>query len=297
MRNVRFLWSLIGALILLLAVVSGAWYKGAGLATVAKVGDENVTEQALNSQLKERYGKQMLDRIIDHQLVFQEANRLQLTVSDQRVQEEIQRIRSHFPHEGDIPSEVQDRLGQTPAQMEQEVRYQLLLKKLATKNVTISDDELRAYFQQHQSDYIQPTTVHLYRLLVKTEAEAQNLFQELSKGADFITLAKERSIDAHTAPNGGDMGVVVLKDDSLTENEQFALQDMKVKEVSAPIPVEDGYALLHITERKEEVVPTFEQSKEKVFEDMAIAKAESFDEILNRLRKTTKVEVKDLTYR
>ncbi|QOS98585.1 peptidyl-prolyl cis-trans isomerase [Brevibacterium sp. JNUCC-42] len=296
MRNVRFLWSLMGALILLLAVVSGAWYKGAGLVAVAKVGDETVTEQALITQLKERYGKQMLDRMIDHQLVFQEANRLHITVSDQRVQEEIQRIKGHFPHEGDMPSEVQDRLGQTPVQMEQEVRYQLLLKKLATQNVKISDEELRTYFQQHQTDYIQPTTVHLYRLLVKTEAEAQSLFQELSKGGDFIALAKERSVDA-TAPNGGDMGIIILKDDSLTENEQFAIQDMKINEVSAPIPVEDGYVLLRITERKEEMIPTFEQSKEKVFEDMAIAKAESFDEILNRLRKTTNVEVKDLTYR
>jgi peptidyl-prolyl cis-trans isomerase D len=63
----------------------------------------------------------------------------------------------------------------------------------------------------------------------KTEADAKAVLDELKKGADFATLAKEKSTDIISARNGGDMGwledaatVPELKDAGLKEKGQLS---------------------------------------------------------------------------
>ncbi|MCK9907216.1 SurA N-terminal domain-containing protein, partial [Frankia sp. Cpl3] len=76
MNNVKMLWGLVGALVLLLAVVTWSWYKEAQtLQTAAVVGDRTITEAEWVTTLKQKYGKQVLSDLVDRQVVFQEAKR------------------------------------------------------------------------------------------------------------------------------------------------------------------------------------------------------------------------------
>ncbi|HKS32111.1 MAG TPA: peptidylprolyl isomerase [Enterobacteriaceae bacterium] len=76
----------------------------------------------------------------------------------------------------------------------------------ATMQATVTDEDIQAYYDQHQAEFTQPQRNRYSVIQTKTEADAKALLEELNKGADFATLAKEKSTDIISARNGGDMG-------------------------------------------------------------------------------------------
>jgi parvulin-like peptidyl-prolyl isomerase len=91
--------------------------------------------------------------------------------------------------------------------------------------------------------------VHARTIVVATEAEAQEIVSLLQGGADFVSLARERSLDLATKDNGGDLGWFPreLMAPEL-ENAAFALQPGGLSDV---ILLGDRYHLIQVIEREE----------------------------------------------
>ncbi|MCU6669164.1 peptidylprolyl isomerase [Enterobacteriaceae bacterium H4N4] len=70
----------------------------------------------------------------------------------------------------------------------------------------VSDADIQSYYDQHQDQFTQPQRNRFSVIQTKTEADAKAALDELNKGADFATVAKEKSTDIISAKNGGDMG-------------------------------------------------------------------------------------------
>ena len=92
-----------------------------------------------------------------------------------------------------------------------------------------SDEEIQSWYDQHQDQFTQPQRNRYSVIQTKTEADAQTVLDELKKGTDFATLAKEKSTDIISARNGGDMGwmddaatVPELKNAGLKEKGQLS---------------------------------------------------------------------------
>ena len=86
--------------------------------------------------------------------------------------------------------------------------------------VEVKDDEVAEYYALHKDDkFTEPEQVRARHILVKTAADAgpdaktaarkkaEELLAKVKAGADFAALAKERSEDAGSAANGGDLGL------------------------------------------------------------------------------------------
>ncbi|QGU09705.1 peptidylprolyl isomerase [Leclercia sp. J807] len=69
-----------------------------------------------------------------------------------------------------------------------------------------TDAEIQSYYDQHQDQFTQPQRNRYSVIQSKTEADAKAALDELNKGTDFATVAKEKSTDIISAKNGGDMG-------------------------------------------------------------------------------------------
>lgn len=91
---------------------------------------------------------------------------------------------------------------------------------------------IQAYFNQHQSAF-PPSQFCLSVIVAADQATATALKQQLDKGADFATLAKQKSQDAQTAATGGDAGC--LPTSQLPTTITTALAPLALGHVSAPI--------------------------------------------------------------
>ncbi len=75
-------------------------------------------------------------------------------------------------------------------------------RRKAASSPPISEEELQKYYKEHLSEFKPPEEIKARHILVKTEAQANKVFEQLKGGADFAELAKKTSIDP-AAEKGG----------------------------------------------------------------------------------------------
>jgi peptidyl-prolyl cis-trans isomerase C len=73
----------------------------------------------------------------------------------------------------------------------------------------VSDADVASYYEAHTTTYVQPARVQVWRVLVKGEPRARELLAKVKAGiavADWVTLAREESVDEATKLRGGNLG-------------------------------------------------------------------------------------------
>lgn len=111
----------------------------------------------------------------------------------------------------------------------EQFRVSYLALDAASMQQTPTQQQVQAWYDSHKSNYSQPARSRFSVIQVKTEADAQAILAQLKQGADFATLAKQKSIDPISARQGGDMGWLEpdtlpdeLKNAGLTEKGQLS---------------------------------------------------------------------------
>lgn len=291
MRNVKFLWGMIGCLLLLLAVL--AWDYGGilGSRKVAIVGDVTLTEADWTKELKGKYGQLVLDKMIDYEVVMQAAKSNGISVSDEEMELEFNKLKDRFPNQQEFLAQMSEATGPAQEDIRHEIRYYLLLEKLATMDVDISEEEMFRYYEENRSKYYQPELVRISAIYISNETEAGQVVGELKRGADFSTLAKERSTDVYSAASGGDLGWLSLQGGDVEQEILDQALIMKKEEISEPIALEKGYVVIKLINKKEAVVRTFADVKEEIRRELAVAQVGSIEHVLERMRKGVGVKV------
>ncbi|MDB5397107.1 MAG: peptidylprolyl isomerase [Rhodospirillales bacterium] len=153
----------------------------------------------------------------------------------------------------------------------------------------ITDDVLKAKYNDLVKQVTPPEEVHARHILVKTEAEAKDIIKQLDKGGDFEKLAKEKSTDPGSGESGGDLGYFT-KDKMVPEFADAAFKMEKGKYSAEPVHSQYGWHVIQVLDKRTQPLPAFEQVKpqlsglvlqdeeRKVVEDMhKEAKIEKFN--------------------
>jgi foldase protein PrsA len=119
----------------------------------------------------------------------------------------------------------------------------------------VPEAEVRRVYEGQQDRFVE---VHLERITVKTEAEAAEIVDEVDGGADFSSVAEERSID-DLKSKGGDMGFVPLT--SLDVQVQSAVAQAVEGDLTDPIVGADVYEVYRLVERK---TKSFDEVSEEI---------------------------------
>jgi foldase protein PrsA len=221
---------------------------------VATVNGEAITRGELYEAMKVHYGARMLGRMIDEELVAQSAAIAGVTVSEAEVEAYIDRIKRRLGEKG-----VAETDRATLAQLKADKVTEVLVRKILAQDVTVDDPALRQFFDQHLSQF-DWRVVHSRHILCKTEAEARAIKALLDGGADFATLAKERSIDANTYAKGGDLGWTGRGQTPVEyEHVVFAFKE---GEISDPIRSFLGWHIAQVLEIKD--TPDFDTMKAEI---------------------------------
>ncbi len=126
--------------------------------------------------------------------------------------------------------------------------------------------------------------VHARHILVATEDEAKAIEAELKKGADFATLAKEKSKDPGAA-DGGDLGYFT-KDQMVPEFAEVAFK-LDKGQISEPVHTQFGWHIIKVEDKRIKPTPTFDQVKAQL-QTYVAHRAQA--ELVDNLRKTATIE-------
>lgn len=163
--------------------------------------------QALRNQLTTQ---QLINAVVGTDFMLKgEADELATLVSQQRVVREATfDVNTLAAKQQASDDEVKSYYEQNKNNFTAPEQFRVSYIKLdaAAMQENASDADIQSYYDQHQDQFTQPQRNRFSVIQTKTEADAKAALDELNKGTDFATVAKEKSTDIISAKNGGDMG-------------------------------------------------------------------------------------------
>ncbi len=196
-----------------------------------------------DEQLQLNLRNSLLDTLILQELLVQEAEKRELTVSDDTVAERVQALKDAYYDGDDAAYEAAlEESGYTVEYYAAAIKEQMTIEAL----------------QQDLINHPEVVDVAKARhILVETEEEALDVIAQLDAGTDFSALAKEVSTDVGSAVEGGDLGYFALNGVTTQKMVAEFTAAVQAQEIgvhsAAPVQSQFGYHIILVEDRAEEV--------------------------------------------
>lgn len=192
---------------------------------------------------------EILEQTIDLVLLKQEATRRGIVITDAQVENAISEL---VNASGRSPQELRLLLADRNLTLDDYRRFikdslvaQELVEQAITNRVTVTEQEIVAYYNEHRSDLAPPRGgARISHILVRDEATARDVIAALNRGERFIDLVRQYSIDAATRDAGGDVGFVVPGDARPQAFIDASLSLLENQYTLVPVQTDAGYHVI-----------------------------------------------------
>lgn len=143
------------------------------------------------------------------------------------------------------------KLHETPAVATEVATYRdyiseaILFRDHIFRELSVTDDEIRRYFDEHRTEFIEPEQRRVAQIMLTSRAEADTVTKDLAAGATFEDLAKKYSRDFATARTGGDLGWVAA---SSVPPAFKAVWSLAAGSVGEPVQHENKWHIIKVLE-------------------------------------------------
>ena len=155
----------------------------------------------------------------------------------------------------------------------------------------VSEADLQAAYDSVKSQY-SGKEYHVEHILVEKEGDAKSIIAQVKGGGNFEDIAKSKSRDPGSAPNGGDLGWVTEK--SLVPEFSKSMVQLKNGQMTdKPVKSQFGWHVIKMVEVRDTKAPSYEelkpQLKQMIVSDQNWQKAK-FSEMMQKLRAKAKIQ-------
>ena len=213
--------------------------------------------------MRSRMQNYVVEQFIVRALLLQEADRQDITVTDEQVQDELDRLASQLP-EGMTMEQVLARSHGGEEKVREELAVKLRIDQVLSDRIgdlEVSDEEIATFREENKEKLTVDENVRARHILLSVSEEddeaaragkktkAGDLRKQLTEGAKFEELAREHS-DCPSARMGGDLGRF-RKGQMVKPFEEaaFALEPGQVSEV---VETQFGYHIIEVLEHTAE---------------------------------------------
>jgi peptidyl-prolyl cis-trans isomerase C len=216
-----------------------------------------------------------VNRLVEQTLIMQEVKKQGITVSEDQVQNGVGQIKMRAGGEENF-QRVLDEYGISMEDIVRDTRINLTVqeyyKTVVSEPPTVAEEDIQTFYDENAEEYAPQPEVHARHILIRTRLEtpnpdpaagegqmdaaqiadardrAEKILKEARSTKDFAELARTRSEDETTAPNGGDLGWfrqgrMVAPFDSAS----FALNPGQISDV---VETRFGYHIIKVEERR-----------------------------------------------
>jgi peptidyl-prolyl cis-trans isomerase SurA len=270
------------------------------LADIANIANPAEREARTNAIRRE-----VLERLIDDQLLAQQATELKLTVSNDEIDRAVEQIKKDY---GIDDAQLKDELRKQGLTMpvyrmntkREILKYRVLNIAVGSK-INVGDSEVQSYYDRHmKSANIQVRASHIFiaipedadnATLLDREKLARSLLARVQSGEDFAKLAREYSQDAGTRAEGGDLGFIGR--DILPKPLEELVFSMKVGDVNGPVRADRGFHIIKLVDKRAKDAKPFADVQDEIRVRLRQREMERQTKIyLSELRKKVLVDIR-----
>jgi peptidyl-prolyl cis-trans isomerase SurA len=267
--------------------------------------------------------RDVLRDLIDQQLLLQKGKDLGITGDTElikRLDEMRKQMNLSTMEELEKAAEAQ---GASYEEFKQNLRNQIVTQRVisdeVSRHLAMNKEDVKRFYDQHRAEMEHPEAVRLSEILVapklpkpamgadgkpvpatdaETEAalaaakaKAEDLLDQIHKGAKFADLAKKAS-DGPSAQDGGD-----LKDfnrGTLSKELEDKVFALKAGDVTDVIRTKQGYVILQVTEHQTAGIPTLKEVEPRIQDALYMQKLQpALRTYLTTLREEAFIDVKN----
>ncbi|MDF1876504.1 peptidyl-prolyl cis-trans isomerase [Sulfurimonas sp. SAG-AH-194-L11] len=242
--------------------------------TLVTVNGKAITQQEVDSELmnatqgrfnqvpadkQAEFRQQVLQQLIGKELIYNDAQKTGI-LKTKEYKEEYKKLEER---------------------MKKELAVQVWQKKVVD-GIKISEATLKDYYKKNKEEFNEKKTVHARHILVKEEAEAKAIINELKHlsgqklQAKFEELAKSKSTGP-SGPKGGDLGF--FAEGQMVPAFNDKVFSMKVGTITQkPVKTQFGYHVIFLQEKKDKATRSFNEVKPFIEQRL---KMEKFKSVMN----------------
>lgn len=257
-------------------------------------------DKPLTESYAKDYIRQLIERQIMKKVILDQALKLNLSVSDQRVEETLNKVKEE--NKGHYEQFLAS-IDLTEETFKETIHNQLLSKEVFdyydSKVPALTEEELKNTYEKNKPMFKVPRRIRFSTIDIKNadrsgETVEKNrklvldLYQRIQNGQSFENLAKNFSDNLENRKNGGDNGYKFIPElDKMYE----PLLTVKVNELKM-VSFEDGFYIGKLTEDTPEKELSFEEIKEKLKESLTAQRIQqNRAQMMQELMKSSKIEI------
>jgi peptidyl-prolyl cis-trans isomerase C len=220
--------------------------------------------------------QEVLERLIETELLWQQSVREGITVADEAVAAELAEMKRQFINEAIFNNLMENAKMTMPellSLIKKDLAITALVKQKVADSITLSAEESEEYYRSNTGHFEEPEKIKASHLFIsleedasdadrqKAQASIESLKVRLDAGEAFELLAKEAS-DCPSAEDGGDLGFIARGTmDDVFEETAFSMQ---LHEISPIVKSSSGYHIIKATDRQQARLIPFDEVKEDI---------------------------------
>jgi peptidyl-prolyl cis-trans isomerase C len=155
----------------------------------------------------------------------------------------------------------------------------------------VAESDLKTAYDTVKTQYT-GKEYHVEHILVEKESDAKAIITQIKGGANFEEIAKSKSKDPGSAPNGGDLGYV--SDKALVPEFSKAMVQLKNGQITdKPVKSQFGWHIIKMIDARDVKAPSIDeikdQLKQMIMSDQNWQKAK-FSEMMQKFRAKAKIQ-------
>jgi peptidyl-prolyl cis-trans isomerase SurA len=187
--------------------------------------------------------------------------------------------------------------------MRQQFMTQAVIGQQVSSRISVTREEIEAYYQEHSADFVRSEGVRLSEILIsnseavtpemvaEVEKEARDVHERVRRGERFDEMARRFSDSQVSKEKGGDIGIFrrgVLQE--AIETEVFSANKGYVTEL---LPVSNGFLMLKVIERYREGLAELEEVQDEIRDKLTQPRYQpAIREYLASLREDAYIEIR-----
>ena len=248
--------------------------------------------------------KKVLDVLIGQQLLWSAAQKDSVIAEDDEVKTAFDKYQSKFESTEKFTSKLSES-GFDEKSFQENLRQQISAKRWlqekVIKDITVTEAEIHDFYKQNEAKFNHPEQVRTSHILAKvspeaTEVEMQKAMakmtaikKELDAGADFETLAKQKSEDS-SASKGGDIGY--FERGKLVKTYEDVAFNLEIGETSKIFQSSFGLHIVKLIDKEPEVIQSEADVKDRIATYILKNKADvAVEEKIVSLKQAAKIEI------
>ncbi|WP_413381098.1 peptidylprolyl isomerase [Alkalihalobacillus sp. 1P02AB] len=252
---------IISSAIVLVGAIALGVYVSNSTNVLATVNGEKIEQNQVEQLVMAQHGATALETLITDKMIELEAKEQGITVSEDEMAAEMENYYEMYNGEEAFGAMLSQN-GMSIEELEKDVHYYLLTKKLMSPIIEVTEEERETYFEENNEQFNQEEQVEASHILVEDENTANEVKEKLAEGEDFSTLAAEYSTDEASKEEGGQLGY--FSKGEMVEPFEEAAFELEVDQISEPVESEHGFHIIKVTGKNEAKEAIFEEHQDEI---------------------------------